>query len=56
MGDTTVKKILALLADKLPHELVEVTALDAPSEEIDSALRFLVSEEKVTVDGDKIRI
>lgn len=56
MSDTTVKKILALLADKLPHELVEVTALDAPSEEIDSALRFLVSEEKVTVDGDKIRI
>lgn len=56
MSDTTVKKILALLADKLPHELAEVTALDAPSEEIDSALRFLVSEEKVTVDGDKIRI
>lgn len=53
---TTVKLILALLSDKEPHSLDEVAALDAPSEDIDRALRFLVNEEKVNIDVDKLSL
>lgn len=54
--DATVKKILYLLGDKKPHHLTDLLKVDAPRDDIDSALRFLVSEEKVIVDADKITI
>ncbi len=52
--NAAVKLILALLSDKKPHALDEVAALAAPSGDIDRALRFLVGEEKVTIDVDKL--
>ncbi len=52
--NAAVKLILDLLSDKKPHALDEVAALAAPSGDIDRALRFLVGEEKVTVDVDKL--
>ncbi len=52
--NATVKLILALLSDKKPHSLDEVAALDAPSEDIDRTLRFLVSEDMVCMDVDKL--
>ena len=50
----TVKLILGLLSDKQQHSLDEVAALDAPSEDIDKALRFLVGEGMVCTDVDKL--
>ena len=55
-NNTTVKLILALLSDKKPHALDEVAALDAPDDDIDRALRFLVGEGKVRIDGDKLSL
>ena len=52
----TVKLILGLLSDKQQHSLDEVAALDAPSEEIDKALRFLVGEGMVCTDVDKLSL
>lgn len=55
-NNMTVKLILALLSDKKPHALDEVAALDAPGDDIDRALRFLVGEGKVRIDGDKLSL
>lgn len=52
----TVKLILGLLSDKQQHSLDEVAALDAPSEDIDKALRFLVGEDMVCTDVDKLSL
>lgn len=52
----TVKLILGLLSDKQQHSLDEVAALDAPSEDIDKALRFLVGEGMVCTDVDKLSL
>lgn len=56
MDEATVKKILYLLGDKKVHRLTDLLNIDASRENIDSALRFLVSEEMVKVDIDKISI
>lgn len=55
-NNATVKLIMTLLSDNKQHSLDEVAALDAPSEDIDRALRFLVNEEKVTLDVDKLSL
>ncbi len=55
-NNATVKLILALLSDKQQHSLDEVAALDAPSEDIDKALRFLVGEDMVSMDVDKLSL
>ncbi len=55
-NNATVKLILALLSDKKQHSLDEVAALDAPSEDIDKALRFLVGEDMVSMDVDKLSL
>ena len=52
----TVQLILALLSDKEQHALDEVAALDAPDEDVDKALRFLVSENMVDMDADKLML
>ncbi len=52
----TVQLILALLSDKEQHTLDEVAALDAPDEDVDKALRFLVSENMVGMDADKLML
>ena len=52
----TVQLILALLSDKEQHALDEVAALDAPDEDVDKALRFLVSENMVGMDADKLML
>lgn len=54
--NATVQLILALLSDKKQHTLDEVAALDAPDEDIDKALRFLVSENVVDMDADKLML
>lgn len=56
MDEATVKKILYMLGDKKVHRLTDLLNIDASRENIDSALRFLVSEEMVKVDIDKISI
>lgn len=55
-NNATVKLIMTLLSDNKQHSLDEVAALDAPSDDIDRALRFLVNEEKVTLDVDKLSL
>lgn len=54
--DDAVKKILQLLSDKGVHTLKEVYQIDAGTTDIDRALRFLISEEKVKADADKLTI
>lgn len=56
LDNKTVSLILSLLSDHQWHDLDEVTVLDAPGGAIDRALRFLVDEEKVTVNADKISL
>jgi ATP-dependent DNA helicase RecQ len=50
----TVKQILSLLSDKLPHRLREVASIDAPRGEIDRAVDFLMAEEKIKREVDKL--
>ena len=54
--DDAVKKILQLLSDKGVHTLKEVYQIDAGTTALDRALRFLISEEKVKADADKLTI
>lgn len=54
--DDAVKKILQLLSDKGVHTLKEVYQMDAGTTALDRALRFLISEEKVKADADKLTI
>lgn len=54
--DDAVKKILQLLSDKGIHTLKEVYQIDAGTTALDRALRFLISEEKVKADADKLTI
>lgn len=54
--DDAVKKILQLLSDKGIHTLKEVYQMDAGTTALDRALRFLISEEKVKADADKLTI
>lgn len=50
------RMILDLLADKAQHRLAELRDLKVPSSSIDEALEFLVNEEIVGIDVDKIFI
>jgi ATP-dependent DNA helicase RecQ len=54
--DDAVKKILQLLSDKGVHTLKEVYQMEAGTTAFDRALRFLISEEKVKADADKLTI
>ena len=54
--DDAVKKILQLLSDKGVHTLKEVYQMEAGTTALDRALRFLISEEKVKADADKLTI
>ena len=54
--DDAVRKILQMLSDKGVHTLREVYQIDADTTDIDRALRFLISEEKVKVDADKLAL
>ena len=54
--DDAVKKILQLLSDTGVHTLKEVYQIDAGTTALDRALRFLISEEKVKADADKLTI
>lgn len=56
LDNPTAREILCLLGDKKAHRLTEILNVSASTEEVDRALRFLVSEEKVKVDLDKITI
>lgn len=54
-GELDAKRmILDLLADKAHHSLAELRSLKVPSSSIDEALEFLVNEEIVGIDIDKI--
>lgn len=54
-GELDAKRmILDLLADKAHHSLAELRGLKVPSSSIDEALEFLVNEEIVGIDIDKI--
>ena len=48
--------IMQLLADGAPHRLEELDALGLTREEMRTLLRGLCDEEKITIDGDKIRL
>lgn len=50
------RKILDLLADKNPHHLSELWGIKLQTTLIDKALEWLVNEEMVNVDADKISI
>ncbi len=54
--DDAVKKILQLLSDKGVHTLKEVYQIDTGTTALDRALRFLICEEKVKADADKLTI
>lgn len=56
LDNPTAQKILELLGDKATHHLTDVLKVDASSTDVDRALRFLISEEKVKVNLDKITI
>lgn len=54
-GELDAKRmILDLLADKAQHRLAELRDLKVPSSSIDNALEFLINEEIVGIDVDKI--
>ena len=54
LENPTVKMILALLSDKRPHPLPEVASIDAPQGEISRAVDFLMAEEKIKREVDKL--
>ena len=54
--DATVKKILYILGDKKKHKVTDLLSADASHAEINRAIRFLVSEERVYVDMNMIWI
>lgn len=54
LENPTVKMTLALLSDKRPHPLREVASIDAPQGEISRAVDFLMAEEKIKREVDKL--
>lgn len=54
LENPTVKMILALLSDKRSHPLREVASIDAPQGEISRAVDFLMAEEKIKREVDKL--
>src|SRR5574344_55184 len=48
-------KILNLLSDGKWHNITELKTIDSPTEDLDAALRYLTSEEIITVEYSNIR-
>ncbi|MCR4852095.1 MAG: RecQ family ATP-dependent DNA helicase [Prevotella sp.] len=54
--DRICQHILDLLADKLPHNVTELEALPFSTEQISTALKHLVNEEHIRVQGSRMWI
>lgn len=54
--DSAREKIMQLLKDNEWHQLKDVMKIDAESTDLDYALKYLVQEEIIHIDGDKISL
>ena len=54
--DSAREKIMQLLKDNKWHQLKDVMKIDAESTDLDHALKYLVQEEVIHIDGDKISL
>ncbi|MBF1054874.1 MAG: RecQ family ATP-dependent DNA helicase [Prevotellaceae bacterium] len=54
--DSAREKIMQLLKDNEWHQLKDVMKIDAESTDLDHALKYLVQEEVIHIDGDKISL
>ena len=54
--DTTEDKIIQLLDDYEWHQLTDIMKIDASSPDLDRAIKHLVQEEIIHIDGDKISL
>lgn len=54
--DTTEDKIIQLLDDYEWHQLTDIMKIDASSPDLDRAIKYLVQEEIIHIDGDKISL
>ena len=54
--DSACEKIMQLLKDNEWHQLKDVMKIDAESTDLDHALKYLVQEEVIHIDGDKISL
>ena len=54
--DSAREKIMQLLKDNEWHQLKDVMKIDAESTDLDYALKYLVQEEVIHIDGDKISL
>lgn len=55
-GNTAEDKILQLLDDYEWHQLTDIMKIDASSPDLDRAIKHLVQEEIIHIDGDKISL
>ena len=54
--DSAREKIMQFLNDNEWHPLKDVMKIDAESSDLDHALKYLVQEEVIHIDGDKISL
>ena len=54
--DTAEDKIIQLLDDYEWHQLTDIMKIDASSPDLDRAIKYLVQEEIIHIDGDKISL
>ena len=54
--DTVEDKIIQLLDDYEWHQLTDIMKIDASSPDLDHAIKYLVQEEIIHIDGDKISL
>ena len=54
--DTVEDKIIRLLGDYEWHQLTDIMKIDASSPDLDRAIKYLVQEEIIHIDGDKISL
>ena len=54
--DTVEDKIIRLLDDYEWHQLTDIMKIDASSPDLDRAIKYLVQEEIIHIDGDKISL
>ena len=54
--DTVENKIIRLLDDYEWHQLTDIMKIDASSPDLDRAIKYLVQEEIIHIDGDKISL
>ncbi len=54
--DTVEDKIIQLLDDYEWHQLTDIMKIDASSPDLDRAIKYLVQEEIIHIDGDKISL